>query len=218
MLRLRNCSLVISSEYVRVKVELHCHTAPRSGCAECSADSLLDAYAMAGYHAVYLTDHDEVWPDDELDDLRSRHPGILIYPGIERSVGSEGYQHLLLLGTNNPEYLAIIDEVEILKKAREEDVLSILAHPFIAHDTYTMLQKGLFPDTLEGRTGGHDVDQSAMSERIARKFKLKIINSGDAHSVEHVGRFWIETSVQLFRAADIRGVVLGGHYQNYGQG
>ena len=197
-----------------MKVELHCHTAPRSGCAQCSADAMLEAYALAGYHAVYLTEHDEVWPDGELDELRLRHPQVLIYPGIERSVGFEGYQHLLVLGTNDPEYLKIVDEAEILEKARSEGVLCVLAHPFIGHDTYGMLKKGIFPDAIEGRTGGHDLGHGAMSEHVARQFKLRVINSGDAHEVDHVGKFWIETADRLDKATDIRRTIMSDRYRN----
>jgi len=54
-----------------------------------------------------------------------------------------------------------------------------------------------------------------MAERSlleAARLKLPALNSGDAHSVEMIGRYWIETHRPLSRADDIRGIVLAGEY------
>jgi hypothetical protein len=46
-----------------IKIELYCHTAPRSGCAESSADEIMEAYEGAGYAVVFIPSPEERdWP------------------------------------------------------------------------------------------------------------------------------------------------------------
>jgi predicted metal-dependent phosphoesterase TrpH len=177
-------------------------------------DMLISAYAAAGYDAVYLTDHDAVWPHDELEELRRRNPRLLVFPGLEKSLGRYGPQHLLILGANDPEYLAMDTEEQVLAKARAEGHLTILAHPYRYTGSDGMLRQGVLPDAIEHRSLNHDEQMGAAAKLTARTLGLPLVNAGDAHALFQVGWFWIETSRPVVRAGDIRGIVLAGEYAN----
>jgi hypothetical protein len=195
------------------KIELHCHTAPRSRCAESPADELMEAYEEAGYAVVFITDHDTVWSNDELSALRARHSSLTIIPGIERTVG-RGLEHLLILGTNDPSYLATRQEDILINKARADGLLTVLAHPFIMPESAEMLRRGIHPDAIEYRTGSQGVRDAKKAHTVSLALKRPLLNSGDVHHTSQVNQFWIETLGEVRSISDLRGIILGGAYGN----
>lgn len=198
-----------------MKVELHLHTNRYSACARNRPDEMLAALAAAGYGATFLTEHDAVWPDAEIEALQAAFPGVRIFPGVELGLGANATQHLLVLGTNDPAYLRMTGPAEILAAAKAAGHLTVLAHPMRWPKGADMLEEGHLPDALEGCTSNQDPDRAAIAGGVAERLGLKVLNSDDAHGVEQVGRFWIETARPVERAGDLRPIVLDGAYTNH---
>jgi len=201
-----------------MKVELHLHTSRYSACATATPFELMRALIDAGYDAAYITEHDAVWRDWEIEHLQAEFPQIRIFGGVELTVSDGPLQHLLVLGTSDPEYLAIRDPQHVLEKAHREGHLVVLAHPFRWDGADRLLELGLLPDAIEYYTCNHDVRAAEKSLRAADRLDLRLLNAGDVHGVEAVGRFWIETDQPVERADDIRRIVLTGHYRNADHG
>ena len=205
-----------------MKVELHLHTSRYSGCAVNTPQELMAQLVACGYEAVFVTEHDSFWPDEQLAELRSQFPQLRIFPGVELTIGDLwSMQHLLVLGTTDPEYAALAsgigrrpDVAGILQKARDEGHLTVLAHPCRWEDGAAMIDAGLLPDALEHHTCNQGGDQAAAALRLAGKVGLPVVNAGDVHSVEMVGRYWIETRAPIDDAGAVRRVVLAGEYEN----
>lgn len=175
----------------------------------------MERLVQIGYEAVYITEHDAVWSDWEIEQLQDGFPDIRIFPGIELSVGPETIKHILILGTNDPSYTKMRNKpADVLAKAYDEGHLTILAHPFRWEGGEEMLRAGLLPEALEYRTGNHDKVGAALSEAAADEFGLPLVNSGDVHGPEFINRFWIETDRPLIKADDIRSAVLNRAYVN----
>jgi hypothetical protein len=197
-----------------MKVELHLHTTRRSACATSGPEELLRAAANLGYEAVYLTEHHDVWPAAEIAELQAAVPAVRIFPGVELNLTFEPLQHLLVLGTSDPEYLTIFNPGKVLAKARAEGHLTILAHPCRWEGGGQILDQGLLPDAIEFRTGNQGLSQSAKAEQRAEQLHLPLVNAGDTHSVAMLGHFWIETARPIVQADDIRTIILAGQYAN----
>ncbi|MCE5325283.1 MAG: PHP domain-containing protein [Planctomycetaceae bacterium] len=199
-----------------MKVELHLHTSRYSGCAANSPAESMQRLIELGYGAVYITEHDRVWTPFELDDLREQFPNIKIFGGVELTVGFARMQHLLVLGTSDPGYIDLAGEEEaILKKARHDGHLTVLAHPFRWKEDETMMDRGNNPDAIEYLTCNHDApEMKAQSKAAATRFHVRLVNSGDVHRLDFMGRFWIETLQPLAEAEDIRRIVLRREYRN----
>lgn len=196
-----------------MKVELHLHTSRYSACARHSPEELLSRLIKASYEAVYLTEHDAVWPDRELAVLQEAFPRIRVFPGVELTVGEVwSGQHLLVLGTCDPTYLEVRDPSELLAKARSEGHLTILAHPLRWQDSASMLWAGHLPDALECQTCNHDDYRARIVLSAAKHLGLPLVNAGDVHRLEHVDRYWIETAHPIDRRTDIRTIVRGNQY------
>ena len=199
-----------------MKVELHCHTAPFSGCSANTAEEMLTALIAAGYGAAFLTEHNHVWPEDELADLQAAFPQIRLFGGVELA-DSIAAQHLLVLGTTDATYIDLARASrweDVLARARAEQHVTILAHPCRFHGGHDLLHDGLKPDAIEHRTPNHDDAMSLSACAIADHRDLPLVNSGDLHTVDMVDCYWIETETPLQQAADVRHAILDGAYRN----
>jgi len=197
-----------------MKVELHLHTSRYSACSKATPAELMERLIQTGYEAVFITEHNAVWSDREIEQLQQGFPDILIFGGVELSTGPEGMQHLLVLGTTDPEYTRISDVAEILEKAHDEGHLTVLAHPYRWEEGADMLDNGLMPDAIEYRTCNHPPQCAKIAAEIAAGLGMPTVNTGDVHSLGFVNRFWIETDRALVKAADIRTAVLNRAYVN----
>jgi predicted metal-dependent phosphoesterase TrpH len=197
-----------------MKVELHLHTNRHSECAVATPAECMERLVQTGYGAVYITEHDAIWSEWEIAQLQAGYPNLRIFPGVELTLSADPIQHLVVLGTTDAAYLLLDDPADILAKARAEGHLTILAHPFRWSGAARLLERGLRPDALEGRTSNHNVNEAALAEAEAEKLELRLVHAGDAHGLHSIGRFWIETDRALKRAGDIRAAVLNGRYVN----
>lgn len=199
-----------------MKVELHLHTSRYSACAQASPSELMTRCMHCGYKAVYITEHDAVWSGRQIDELQGRFPWIKIFAGVELTISYEPLRHLVVLGTNDPQYLELGDDpAAVLAKARREGHLTILAHPFRWESAETVLDPQDLPDALEYVTCNQTLPgQLHEVELAADRFKLAAVNSGDVHAPDFIDRYWIETYRPIQSGGDIRRIVLKGAYRN----
>ena len=195
-----------------MKIELHLHTSRYSACAANTPEQMIRRMIRAGYGAVYITEHDAIWQADELDELRAAFPQINIFSGLEKTLDAH---HLLILGTDDREYLTMDSAAAVLDKAAGEGHLTVLCHPFRWKGGADMLHDGLLPDAIEGRTPNHDSRGGDLSLTLATGLSLPVVNTGDVHALSFINHYWIETDRPAARATDIRAIVLAGEYQNF---
>ena len=198
-----------------MKVEPHCHTNRYSLCAAATPAALMERMTQLGYEAVYITEHDAVWLDSELRQLQAGFPDIQIHPGVELSLDEGFTQHLLVLGTNDPEYLRLGGGRRVLEKAAADGCLTVLAHPFRWEGGADLLGADVRPDAIEYRTPNQaHPRQLQLAEQAARRLGMPLVNAGDVHSMAMLNRFWIETDRPIHNARDIRRIILNGQYVN----
>ena len=194
-----------------MKVELHLHTSRYSGCSIVTPEEAMGRLIEFGYDAVYITEHDAFWPDDELHRLREKFPEIRIFPGVELSLGD---QHLLVLGTSDAEYLQLGDAASVIARARSEGHLTVACHPFRWKGAGGVLEGKLLPDAIEYRSCNHSMKQGRKSVEASVRLGLPLVNGGDVHALSFIGKYWLETTRPVEQADDIRRIVLAGEYEN----
>ncbi len=204
-----------------MKIELHCHTGRYSHTAPDDPnrmeipERIAQEMIAAGYDAMYITEHDVVWPDDELAQLQAEYEQIKIFPGVELNIGCKSMYHVVVLGTNDPQYTLMKNEGDVVEKAREEGHLTVLAHPWVYEEGAEKLWSGPFPDAMEGLSnkGAGNISDQQIAEAIKRWPVRPLVNTSDTHPLSHINRFWIETNRPLVEADDIREIVLTGDYK-----
>jgi len=199
-----------------MKVEVHLHTSRYSACAIVNPRQVMWKLFEVGYEVVFITEHDAVWTDRELAELRHAFPRLRVFPGIEISVGADLSEHLLVLGTNDPAYLSLPTPAEIIERARGEGLLTVLAHPFRWTRSPDVLAGAVLPDAIEYLTPNHGSEPAELSEAAARSLGLALVNAGDVHALQSIDRFWIDTDRPVERPGDLREIVLERAYVNRG--
>lgn len=165
----------------------------------------------AGYDAIFITEHNKVWPRRDLAELREMCENIRIFGGIEISLPKR--HDLLVLGAEDPVYETLHTPEEVLAQACADGFLTVLAHPFRFHEELPGFCR--LVDALETHTCNHsDADQIEAAHQYAQEHRLAEVYSSDAHGLNFMNKFWIETNARFRTAQDFRHIVLSGHFTN----
>ena len=194
-----------------MKVEIHAHTDRHSGCSRIPPRELVAMAEASGYDAVFVTDHGKVWLPHELEVLNSLSDRVGVFPGIEISL-AEG-QDILVLGADNPIYESLTSANEILAQTGADGYLTVLAHPFRWDDT--VAEYCTLLDAIEIFTCNHPLDkQAGNAQAYADQHRLAPVYASDAHGLNFMNRFWIETVEPFETVQDLRRLILSGGYEN----
>jgi predicted metal-dependent phosphoesterase TrpH len=120
-------------------VDLHVHTSRYSACGRATPEEMMRQAVDVGLDGVVLTEHNLVWPDDEIDALRAQFPRLTIWQGVEIT-SAEGDDYLLYGLTSAAEHA---DEPHLkhgtegerlVQRAHELGLVVVLAHPYRYRD------------------------------------------------------------------------------------
>ena len=194
-----------------MKVEIHAHTDRYSSCSRIVPAELVAMAEAAGYEALFVTDHGKVWSPHDLAELREHCNHLRIFPGIEIAL-PEG-QDLLVLGADNPIYESLHTPSEVLAQACADDYLTVLAHPF-RWDSVLPEYCSLL-DASEVLTCNHPLPgQAAQASAYAREHNMAPVYASDAHGLNFMNRFWLETEAAFETPQEFRRLILAGRYEN----
>ncbi len=164
-------------------IDLHCHTSAYSACSSIAPQTLIEAAERAGLDAVCLTEHDRLWPREELTQLAAEC-GIVVLRGME--VTTE-LGHILVIGLDavpNGSFLS----ANLLAAVREADALAVLAHPARAgQPVLAAAQVAALFDTVEVLNGSDGPDQNRSAAALARHTRIPGVAGSDCHSTAEVG-------------------------------
>lgn len=198
-----------------MKVELHCHTRLHSACSRISPPDMVAMAEACGYDVLFLTDHGKIWSERELAAVREWTTTLTVLPGIEIQL-SHGTD-LLVLGATDPVYERLISPSDIFAQACADGCLTIIAHPFRWIDDLPDYCR--LADAIEIRTCNHPGEDLADKAReYAEKQNLAPVYASDAHGLNFLNRFWVETLDPFDTAQEFRHAILRGRYTNCSRG
>jgi hypothetical protein len=119
-----------------VRVAAHVHSS-WSYDAEWSLQDIANAFRRRRYDVVLMSEHDRsfderTWAEYQLACQEASSNGILLVPGIEYE-DSDGVVHTPVWGDNVPFLGAGRPTLELLRCARAENAIAVLAHPWRRH-------------------------------------------------------------------------------------
>jgi predicted metal-dependent phosphoesterase TrpH len=167
--------------------DLHLHTTRHS------PDSSMDPFAMLrrakeiDLDGVVITEHDWLWTEPELDELRAAAPGLIVLAGIEVSA-KQG--HFLAYGIHNP--FAVphgIDVTQLCHEVHRQGGAVVAAHPFRWGQPLDDILSRDRPvlDGLELMTSHMDAECRRQAARVQREYALAGLGSSDAHDEQTLG-------------------------------
>ncbi len=179
-----------------MNIDLHVHTAERSGCGRSPGADQVAAARAAGLDAIVLTDHRRLAPPEALADWNRSEAPFRVLGGIELTVDGED---LLVIGVDDPR-LETEDWAYPALHAlvRERDGFLALAHPFRYRDTIGLDLEACPVDALEVFSNNTPPEAAGRILALARRLGLPALCNSDAHTWEAFGRY----CNRLDRAAD----------------
>lgn len=165
--------------------DLHVHSSDRSRDSGVRAPEIAVQAEHRGLDGVVLTEHNAIWPPDELRQLNERFD-VLLLPGME--IGTD-VGHVLVYGLERftPELLEIGSLRSIV---RSEGAVMALAHPMRPfhgqHASRSRFEEWF--DALETINGDHADTEGGPFEQLADRIGIGAIGGSDVHSQQAVGR------------------------------
>lgn len=165
----------------------------------------------SGYDALFVTEHQKVWSRRELAGLNELCEHVCILPGIEISFPDR--VDLLVLGAQDPVYETMRSPSEVLARATRDGFLTVVAHPF--RYLREIPQYCSLADAMETRTCNHSESEHLDAARAyVAAHGLAEVYSSDAHGLNFMNKFWLNTHRSFTTPQEFRRLILAGQYEN----
>jgi len=181
------------------RVDLHVHSVYSPDSA-LSLRTIVEAARAAGLNGFALTDHNSVAGRAGLTEERSRHPDLLLIPGVEVST-ADG--HLLAYGLEEapPARRPLPETIDWVRTHGGEPAL---AHPYRwTHGAGERWVRSAAVGTIETRNGASTARANRAAERAARERGIGSIGGSDAHRPRAIGRACTEFPERLESVEDL---------------
>ncbi|HEX3151194.1 MAG TPA: PHP domain-containing protein, partial [Gemmataceae bacterium] len=111
-----------------MKFDLHMHTSRYSPDSSIDPFELVKQARAIGLDGIVITEHDRLWPEEELEELRQAAPGLVVIGGVEVS-GRNG--DLLCYGVRDLTNLRRgMPWGELCREVDRQGGATVAAHPF----------------------------------------------------------------------------------------
>ncbi len=169
------------------RFDLHMHTIRHS------PDSAIDPMALVrraralGLDGVVITEHDWLWTEEELDELRAAAGDLLVFTGIEVSA-LEG--HFLAHGVTDPFSVPRgIPVSDLCRVVHDQGGAVVAAHPFRWGQPFDEIVAESSPDldAMELMTGNMDERCRTLANEFWKKTGWRGLGSSDAHQEPALG-------------------------------
>jgi predicted metal-dependent phosphoesterase TrpH len=192
------------------KLDLHLHTARHSPDSVIDPFELLDRARAAGLDGVVITEHDYLWPDAELEDLRRAAPDLVVLSGIEVAAADGD---VLVYGVTDP--FAVprgIEWPDLMREVRRQGGACVMAHPYRwGQDVDALLkdERNRF-DGIEAISNNMDADLRRRAADLHRRHPhFAALGNSDGHRPEVVGVCYTEFAATVRTNADLVAAIRG---------
>jgi predicted metal-dependent phosphoesterase TrpH len=187
-----------------MKFDLHMHTARHSPDADSDPFELVQAAIKAGLDGMVITEHDYLWTEEELDELRASAPGIVIFAGVEVT-GRGG--DMLCYGITDPFVLPRgIEWPKLCREVHKQGGACVAAHPNRWGQPFEQLLKEQRPeiDGIEVLSNNMDPDLRRRAAALLTKYPhFAQLGNSDSHQPNTVGCCYTDFDAEIRSNADL---------------
>jgi predicted metal-dependent phosphoesterase TrpH len=191
--------------------DLHMHT------SRYSPDSIIDPYELVeraleiGLSGIVITEHDRLWPEAELEELRNAAPGLVVLAGVEITARQGD---VLCYGVRDIKPLPKgVDWVELCREVHRQGGACVAAHPFRWQQDFDDIWSTYQPelDGMEMMSNNMDSAMRAQAAAFRARFpQLTGLGNSDAHEIEVLGHCVTEFGVEVRTTAQLVAAIRGG--------
>lgn len=193
-----------------MKFDLHLHTSRHSPDSVTDPFDLLKAATAAGLDGVVLTEHDHMWTEPELEELRAAAPHLVILAGIEVT-GRGG--DVLVYGVTDPFRLKKgTPWGELCREVHRQGGAAVAAHPNRWGQPFEKLLKEQKPDLdgIEVMSNNMDRDLRKKAAALLEKYPdFAQLGNSDSHAPETVGCCYTDFDAEIRTNADLVAAIRG---------
>ena len=192
-----------------MKFDLHMHTTRHSPDSQIDPFALVQRAQEIGLDGVVITEHDWLWPPEELDELRAIEPNLVVLSGVEVTT-REG--HFLAYGLTDP--FAVpngIGVADLCREVHRQGGAVVAAHPYRWNQPFDDILRQERPDLdgLEMMSNNMDADIRRRAAELNDRLKLAGLGNSDAHRVETLGCCYTEFAATIRNNRDLVEAIRG---------
>jgi predicted metal-dependent phosphoesterase TrpH len=186
-----------------MKFDLHLHTSRHSPDSIMHPQNMLVRAREIGLDGVVITEHDWLWTEDELDELRAAEPGLVVLAGVEVTT-RQG--HFLAYGLTDP--FAVPNGIGVAQLCREvhrQGGAVVAAHPYRWNQPFDDILRNERPelDGIEMMSNNMDAETRRRAAEVNRRLRLAGLGNSDAHRVETLGCCYTEFGAPVRDVRDL---------------
>jgi len=179
-----------------MRIDMHVHTNRYSACSTIEPEELIEEAQRIGLDGLCLTEHDAVWPAEEVEQLE-RDDGLRIFRATEITTD---HGHILVFGCD--ENLGNVSTLDGLRsKVMRAGGLMFAAHPFRGSIRYGLTDLQISVEQACDRPVFRGVDgieiangmawdsENDMARKVADRLGLVGIAGSDAHWLDELGHY-----------------------------
>lgn len=193
-----------------MKFDLHLHTRRYSPDSVTDPFELLRAAQAAGLDGVVITEHDYLWPEPELAELRAAAPGLVVLAGVEVT-GRGG--DVLCYGVADPFALPRgIPWPDLCREMHRQHGAAVAAHPNRWGQPFERILREQSPelDGIEVMSNNMDEElRMRAADLLMRHPQLAQLGNSDSHDPGTVGCCYTEFSCEIRTNADLVAAIRG---------
>ncbi|MHB0856318.1 MAG: PHP domain-containing protein [Anaerolineae bacterium] len=193
-------------------VDMHVHTARYSACGRGTPDEMVARAVEVGLGALVLTEHNVVWPEEELAALQARHPTITLLTGIE-VISSEG-DDFLVYGVTEPDlFEAGMDALDLVRQVRAHDGAVVLAHPYRYRPEVPAVVEHPGIDGVELYSGNTCMFAHRQAMALRERLGIWGLAASDAHHPSLLGLYALRLSGPIATERELVLALRSGDFQ-----
>ena len=193
-----------------MKFDLHLHTSRHSPDSETDPFDLLKAARKAGLDGIVLTEHDYLWPEAELDELRAADPGLVILGGIE--VTGRGGDMLVYGITDTSTLPRGIGWGELVREVHRQSGVAVAAHPNRWGQPFERVVRdsGAELDGIEVLSNNMDEELRKQAQSLLKDYpQYAQLGNSDSHAPWSVGCCYTDFDAEIRSNADLAAAIRG---------
>lgn len=193
-----------------MKFDLHLHTSRHSPDSETDPLDLLESARKAGLDGVVLTEHDYLWPEDELLELRAAAPDLVVLAGME--VTGRGGDVLVYGITDATTLPRGIGWGELVREVHRQGGVAVAAHPNRWGQPFERVvrEAGVKLDGIEVLSNNMDPDLRTQAAELLKKYpEYAQLGNSDSHAPWSVGCCYTDFDAAIRSNADLVAAIRG---------
>ena len=193
-----------------MKFDLHLHTSRHSPDSVTDPFDLLCSARRAGLDGIVLTEHDYLWPEDELAELRAFDPGLVILGGME--VTGRGGDVLVYGITDATPFRRGMSWPELVREVHRQGGAAVAAHPNRWGQPFERLlaETGVEFDGIEVMSSNMDDELRERAAELLVKFpQFAQLGNSDSHDPATVGCCYTDFAAEIRTGADLVAAIRG---------